>query len=89
MIFTALASAAKHKSINVITERLFYTNQGRTLISAVFGIALAFLFQKACKGDKCILIDAPKPEEIDGKVFELEGTCYKYKPKSIQCGGGV
>uniref|UniRef100_A0A6C0KS75 Uncharacterized protein n=1 Tax=viral metagenome TaxID=1070528 RepID=A0A6C0KS75_9ZZZZ len=87
MLFTALTAAAgnKTKSLNNVVNRLFYTYQGQTLISAIFGIALAFLFQKVCKGDKCILIDAPDPDEINNNIYELEGVCYKYKTRSVHC----
>lgn len=79
MLLSALAAS------DGLLNRMFYTSNGQSLISFIFGMALAFMFQKVCKGDKCILFDAPKPEEIDNKIFEFEGSCYKYKPKSVRC----
>lgn len=81
MLFSAMAAASDGNLI----KRMFYTGNGQSLISFIFGLALAFMFQKVCKGDKCIVFEAPKSEEIDGKVFEFEGSCYKYKIKNVRC----
>jgi hypothetical protein len=77
--------AGKSKAINVIVDRLFYTPIGSMMISAVFGVAIAFLFQKVCKGDSCITIEPPPMEELENTVYEFNNQCYKYKPKSIKC----
>jgi len=93
MIISAIAAAAanshKKTSFNVIIDRLLYTNHGQILISAIFGIALGFLFQKTCIGDKCIIIDSPNPDEINKNIYELDGVCYKYKAKSVHCGASM
>ena len=92
MIISAIAAAAtghKKTSFNLIIDRLLYTDHGQILISAIFGIALAFLFQKTCNGDKCIIIDAPDPDEINKNIYELDGICYKYKPKSVHCSASM
>lgn len=82
-----LRSAGQSKAANIIVDRLFYNPGGQILISILFGIALAFMFQRVCKGDKCIIFDAPPPEEIDGKIYEFEGACYQYVARIIACGG--
>ena len=58
---------------------------GEIFISALFGIALALIFQKVCKDKKCIVISAPATEEITSKVYQFEGECFKYKPYGISC----
>ena len=83
MLFSAMA--ASNGSVSGLVNRMFYTEKGQGLVSFIFGLALAFMFQKVCKGEKCIIYDSPKSEEIDGKVFEFEGSCYKYKPKNVRC----
>jgi len=67
-----------------IIDRLFYNSMGQLFISALFGISLALLFQRVCK-DNCILYYAPRYDEIEGKIFKLEDTCYKYKIENVKC----
>lgn len=71
--------------ISHITERLFHTEIGCVLISALFGVALAFMFQTVCKGDKCIIIKSPPQENITNNIYQNDGICYKYKIKVIDC----
>lgn len=75
------------RSINThkITDKLFYENKGQILISAVFGMALAFLFQRICKDRKCIVIRAPNIDDITSKIYKFEDECFIYKPVSAKC----
>lgn len=68
-----------------ITTRLFYTNIGQLFVSALFGLALALLFQKVCSDKKCIVITAPATADIVGKTYDFEGECFKYKPYGVKC----
>ena len=70
--------------IKEILNRLLYTSMGQMFISALFGLSLALLFKRVCK-DNCTIYIAPKKEEIEGKIFKLEDTCYKYKTKQVKC----
>ena len=72
-------------NIDSLSSRLFYTDNGQIFISALFGVALALIFQKVCKDKKCIVISAPATEEVTGKVYQFEGECFKYKPYGISC----
>lgn len=72
-------------NIDSLSSRLFYTDNGQIFISALFGVALALIFQKVCKDKKCIVISAPATEEITSKVYQFEGECFKYKPYGISC----
>lgn len=71
-------------SIRLIIDKIFYTSTGQLIISAVFGFALAIMFRKVCKGD-CTMYFSPHVDEIEGKVFKLEDTCYKYTPYIVDC----
>lgn len=71
--------------ITHITERLFYTEIGCVIISAIFGVALAFMFQRACKGSNCTLLKSPPQEEITNYAYQNDGICYKYKIKIVDC----
>ena len=69
-----------------LTERSFHTPIGSTLVSALFGVALAFMFQRACKGEKCILYKSPPANEIANTAYALNSEeCYKYSHKVVPC----
>lgn len=72
-----------------ITSRLFYTERGQLMVSVLFGIALAFMFQKTCKGGKCIVMEPPNPTEISGKVFRTGNECYRYEARLVPCASGT
>lgn len=74
----------KKPSASAIVDRLFYQQTGQIVISAVFGIALALLFQKACKGRKCIIIQAP-PLEALSEIHKHDKKCYVYTPRYVEC----
>jgi hypothetical protein len=57
---------------------------GQLIISALFGLSLALLFNRVCK-ENCVLYFAPKYDDIDNKIFKLEDTCYKYKTINVGC----
>ena len=67
-----------------LIDRLFYTNIGQIMISALFGISLALIFNRVCK-ENCTIYFAPKHEEINNKIFKLEETCYKYSTFNVPC----
>jgi hypothetical protein len=67
-----------------IVDRLFYNDIGQMLVSALFGISLALLFNRVCK-DKCTLYFAPKYDDINDNIFKLEDICYKYKAVNVAC----
>ena len=57
----------------------------RIILAVVWGLGLATLFRKACKGRNCIILRAPHLEELKGKTYRFEGKCYQYTPQSIEC----
>ena len=58
---------------------------GKILLSIIWGIGLATLFRKVCKGRSCIIMKGPKPNEVDNKVYRFNKKCYKYKAYSTTC----
>ena len=64
---------------------LLSSDEGKIIISCIWGLGLASLFRQVCKGRQCIVIEGPKPEEMDGKIFGFDGECYKYKSRNIRC----
>lgn len=72
--------------IRTVIDKLLYTKTGQIITSCIFGIAFALLFQRVCK-ENCTKYFAPYIEEVHGKVFKLEDTCYKYSPYIVKCEG--
>jgi hypothetical protein len=70
--------------LRVTIDRLFYDETGQIIVSALFGLALALLFRRICK-DNCVLYSAPDIKDIEGNIFNLENTCYKYKSYPVKC----
>lgn len=75
----------KQSRITQLVQRLFYTKMGQAMISLLFGLAIAFMFQKVCKGSKCIVIEAPPMDQINGHVFGVGDECYEYVPRVVPC----
>ena len=64
----------------------FFTSRtGRIILSIIWGLGLAALFRKVCKGRGCIVIKGPHPSKIRGKIFEFNKKCYRYTPYSTTC----
>ncbi len=71
-------------NLKLIIDRLFYNSTGQAFISALFGFSIALLFKRVCK-ENCVLYYAPKQNEVEGKTFKMEDTCYKYTPSVVKC----
>lgn len=67
-----------------LIDRLFYSKIGQIMLSALFGLSLALIFNRVCK-DNCTLYFAPKYNEINNKIFKLENSCYKYTTFNVPC----
>ena len=59
--------------------------KGKIIISIIWGLGLATLFRRACKGRNCIIIKGPKPSELEKKIFNFNGQCYNYKAETTSC----
>jgi len=68
-----------------IVDDFTNTTQGRIIISIIWGLGLATLFRKACKGRNCIVIKAPDPDNIKNKIYAFQNKCYKFYPEITSC----
>lgn len=86
-LFNKLKNRGQDKTSKItrLVQRLFYTSLGQILISILFGLAIACMFQKVCKGNKCVVIEPPPMKEIEGYVFKIKDDCYEYIPRVIDC----
>lgn len=72
--------------IQRLVDRLFYTPIGAMVVSGLFGMALALMFQRVCKGGNCIRVQAPPMNEVRNYVYQMgEDECYVYKPRVVKC----
>jgi hypothetical protein len=63
----------------------FKTPLGKIIISTIWGLGLATMFQRVCKGSNCIVFKAPKNTDINDKIFLYNNKCYRYTPESSEC----
>ena len=62
------------------------TEEGKIVLSIIWGLGLSALFRRACKGRNCIIIKGPNPKEMNGKIYIFDNKCYKYKAINTSCG---
>jgi hypothetical protein len=58
----------------------------KIVFSVIWGLGLASLFRRVCKGRNCIIYRAPAINEIQGKTFGFNNKCYNYAPRLVTCG---
>lgn len=72
-------------SADKVTGRLFHTDAGQIFTSALFGIALATLFRRVCKGSQCRVVEAAPVAAVEGKVFRVGDKCFTYTAVPVAC----
>ena len=63
---------------------LLNSEAGSIIGSILLGLGAATLFRKTC-GDHCVIIRAPDINDLKQYMYEMDGTCYKYSPKAVEC----
>jgi hypothetical protein len=66
-------------------KRVMTDSTGTIVISVLLGLGLAAMFRKVCKDGSCIVIKAPKMEEVGKYYYKIEEDCYKYTPRVVDC----
>lgn len=79
----------RHANMHRTVDRLMYHERGQILMSIVFGLALAFLFQRVCKDRKCIVLQAPPLKDLERHVYQFHGQCFRYEPYAVPCASGA
>jgi hypothetical protein len=67
-------------------DDLIKTDFGIKLISAIWGLGISCLFRKVCKDRNCIVLKAPVPKAVNGKVYQYDNMCYEFIPYNTVCG---
>lgn len=70
--------------MSILTDTI-QDQKGQIIISIIWGLGLATLFRKVCKGRNCIVIEGPNPSELNDKIFLFNSKCYKYKSENTNC----
>jgi len=68
-------------------DKLYKSKTGSIIISIIWGLGLATLFRKVCKGDQCVIVKGPMSSEIEKKIINHKGKYYKFKPYFTECNG--
>jgi|TARA_B110000114_G_C15048729_1_gene380290 hypothetical protein len=71
--------------MNAITDKLLYSKEGNILVCVILGFGLAMIFKPACKN--CIRYVSPNIHNENGKMYKLNGICYKNKTIPEKCNG--
>jgi hypothetical protein len=56
-----------------------------TIMSFVWGLAIAILLFRKCADGHCYVVHGPPRNEIENKVFKVEDECYRMTPKASKC----
>ena len=65
---------------NILREKY-----GKIILSVLWGLGLATIFRRVCKGRSCIVIKGPKPKDVDDKIFRFNKKCYQYNSEASSC----
>ena len=60
----------------------------KIILSIIWGLGLATLFQRICKDRNCIVMTGPDPNQIKNKIFKYNNKCYIYHPELSKCEAG-
>jgi hypothetical protein len=71
--------------MNAITDKLLYTKEGNIIVSVILGFGLAMIFKPVCKN--CIKYVSPNIHNENGKMYKLNGICYKNITIPEKCNG--
>jgi hypothetical protein len=69
----------------MLLEKIIKSQEGRILLSIIWGLGLATLFRKVCKDRTCIIYKAPNPNNIVDKVYKYNEKCFKYNIETTGC----
>ena len=68
-----------------IVDRLFKNKSGMILISIIWGLGLAALFKKVCKGRNCVIVKSPLPKDVENSIYKFDNKCYTFETENTFC----
>jgi len=66
-------------------DRFANSSTGMIIVSVIWGLGIAALFRRACKGRSCIVIKGPDPDTLRSKSFKFNDKCYQYSTYPVSC----
>ena len=69
-------------------SRIIKDKTGSIILSIMLGLGLAAMLKRTCRGNGCIVVQAPNEQEINDNVYSVNDNCYKYTPEHVPCDNG-
>lgn len=71
-------------------DRILRQPASRVILSILWGLGLAALFRRTCRGNRCIVIEGPSLNEVRNTLYQYEGEddCYRFEAYEVECGVG-
>ncbi len=69
----------------MIKEYIKKNPNTKVILGILWGIAVGLLFRAACYGRKCVIINAPKIEDVTTEIRKENGKCYRLVSTDTTC----
>ena len=69
----------------MIKEYIKKNPNTKIILGILWGIAVGLLFRAACYGRKCVIVNAPKIEDVTNKIHKENNKCYRFVSKDVVC----
>jgi hypothetical protein len=66
-------------------DKFVHSSTGKIIMSLLLGIGLATFFRTVCKGQNCVIVQAPPLEELDEQIYNFDDKCYKMEKSAVSC----
>ncbi len=70
---------------DLMFDRFVNSSTGRIIVSVIWGLGIAALFRRACKGRDCLIVKGPDPNQLRDKSFRFNDKCYRYTTYPVSC----
>lgn len=69
----------------MLNSKILEKRETKILISIIWGLGIACLFRKVCKGRDCIIYKAPDPNYVKNNIWKFNNKCYKFNTEAVKC----
>jgi len=66
-------------------KKILNNDRAVFVMSFMWGMAISVLLLRKCMDGYCVVVKGPKKNEIEDKVFKVDGKCYNFEPKVSEC----
>ncbi len=57
----------------------------KIILGIIWGFGLSCVLAKTCKDGKCVIYKAPKPKDVEGKIYSQDQKCFQYSAVNTKC----